>query len=64
MDTYVNRSQSPTTYEISQYQKKPRTLTNRTMASSQSNTYHYDQYFNQNFQNSIALTDYEEEEKQ
>ena len=64
MDTYVNRSQSPTTYEISQYQKKPRTLTNRTMALSQSNTYHYDQYFNQNFQNSIALTDYEEEEKQ
>ena len=64
MDTYQNRSQSPTTYEISQYQKKPRTMTNRTMASSQSNTYHYDQYFNQNFQNSIALTDYEEEEKQ
>lgn len=52
-----------TTYSISQYQKKPKSNT-RTIATTSSNTYHYDTFFNQNFQNSIALTDYEEEEKQ
>ena len=53
----------PTTYSISQYQKKPKNNT-RTIATTSSNTYHYDTFFNQNFKNSIALTDYEEEEKQ
>ena len=65
-----NRNYSPntSTYVISQYEKKPLQYSNsaeaKTLMHSQSQPYHYDKYFNENYQNSIALTDYEDEERQ